>query len=88
VFRRRVFRRRVRFSLGDGNQNYDNNMICNDVDSLVVGLSYAVRVWLLMLIAVIGAWLIQIKDAGHLLMLQYPDKFNKVLQAFLSTTSN
>ncbi|HEX9320073.1 MAG TPA: alpha/beta hydrolase, partial [Nitrososphaeraceae archaeon] len=34
-----------------------------------------------------GAWLIQIKDAGHQLMLQYPDKFNRILQTFLSTTS-
>jgi pimeloyl-ACP methyl ester carboxylesterase len=35
-----------------------------------------------------GAWLIQIKGAGHSLMFQYPDKFNKVLQTFLSTTTN
>ena len=34
-----------------------------------------------------GAWLVQIKDAGHALMSQYPDKFNKVLQTFLSTTN-
>ena len=34
-----------------------------------------------------GAWLVQIKDAGHSLMSQYPDKFNKVLQTFLSTTT-
>ncbi|HEX7207886.1 MAG TPA: alpha/beta hydrolase, partial [Nitrososphaeraceae archaeon] len=34
-----------------------------------------------------GAWLVQIKDAGHGLMYQYPDKFNKVLQTFLSTTT-
>jgi pimeloyl-ACP methyl ester carboxylesterase len=33
-----------------------------------------------------GAWLVQIKGAGHDLMFQYPDKFNKVLQTFLSTT--
>jgi pimeloyl-ACP methyl ester carboxylesterase len=32
-----------------------------------------------------GAWLVQIK--GHDLMFQYPDKFNKVLQTFLSTTT-
>jgi pimeloyl-ACP methyl ester carboxylesterase len=32
-----------------------------------------------------GAWLVQIKGAGHDLMFQYPDKFNKVLQTFLST---
>src|SRR5690242_5802038 len=35
-----------------------------------------------------GAWLVQIKDAGHAVMSQYPDKINKVLQTFLSTTSN
>ncbi|MGB6674828.1 MAG: alpha/beta hydrolase [Candidatus Nitrosopolaris sp.] len=34
-----------------------------------------------------GAWLVQIKGAGHDLMFHYPDKFNKVLQAFLSTTT-
>ena len=34
-----------------------------------------------------GAWLIQIKDAGHALFGQYPDKVNKVLQTFLTTTS-
>jgi pimeloyl-ACP methyl ester carboxylesterase len=30
-----------------------------------------------------AAWLIQIKDAGHGLMNQYPDKFNKIVLAFL-----
>jgi pimeloyl-ACP methyl ester carboxylesterase len=35
-----------------------------------------------------GAWLVQIKDAGHALPVQYPDKLNRVLQTFLSTTSN
>jgi pimeloyl-ACP methyl ester carboxylesterase len=34
-----------------------------------------------------GAWLIQIKDAGHALFVQYPDKVNRVLQTFLSTTA-
>jgi len=34
-----------------------------------------------------GAWLIQIKDAGHQLMSQYPDEINRVLQTFLSTTT-
>ena len=33
-----------------------------------------------------GAWLIQIKDAGHQLPGQYPDKINKIIQTFLSTT--
>jgi pimeloyl-ACP methyl ester carboxylesterase len=33
------------------------------------------------------AWLVQIKDAGHGLMYQYPEQFNKVLQTFLSTTT-
>jgi pimeloyl-ACP methyl ester carboxylesterase len=32
-----------------------------------------------------GAWLVQIKDAGHAVMDQYPDKINKVLQTFLLT---
>jgi pimeloyl-ACP methyl ester carboxylesterase len=34
-----------------------------------------------------GAWLVQIKDAGHFLPGQYPDKVNRVLQTFLSTTT-
>jgi pimeloyl-ACP methyl ester carboxylesterase len=34
-----------------------------------------------------GTWLVQIKDAGHQLLGQYPDKVNKVLQTFLSTTT-
>jgi pimeloyl-ACP methyl ester carboxylesterase len=34
-----------------------------------------------------GAWLVHIKDAGHAVMSEYPDKFNKVLQTFLSTTT-
>jgi pimeloyl-ACP methyl ester carboxylesterase len=35
-----------------------------------------------------GAWLVEIKDAGHALSSQYPDKFNIVLQTFLSTTTS
>ena len=31
-----------------------------------------------------GAWLIQIKGAGHGLMYQYQETFNKVLQTFLT----
>jgi pimeloyl-ACP methyl ester carboxylesterase len=34
-----------------------------------------------------GAWLVQIKDAGHALFDQYPDEINKILQTFLSTTT-
>ena len=34
-----------------------------------------------------GAWLFQIRDAGHGLMYQYPDKFSKVISAFLQTVS-
>ncbi len=34
-----------------------------------------------------GAWLIQIKDAGHQLPGQYPDKMHKIIQTFLSTTN-
>lgn len=34
-----------------------------------------------------GAWLVQIKDAGHAVMDQYPDEISKILQTFLSTTS-
>lgn len=34
-----------------------------------------------------GAWLVQIKDAGHALFDQYPEKLNRVLQTFLLTTA-
>jgi pimeloyl-ACP methyl ester carboxylesterase len=34
-----------------------------------------------------GAWLIQIENAGHAVMDQYPDEINKILQTFLSTTA-
>jgi len=33
------------------------------------------------------AWLVHIKNATHLVMDEYPDKFNKVLQTFLSITT-
>ena len=33
------------------------------------------------------AWLIQIENAGHAVMDQYPDEINKILQTFLSTTT-
>src|ERR687890_2682717 len=35
-----------------------------------------------------GAWLIQIENAGHAVMDQYPDEINKILQTFLSTTTS
>jgi pimeloyl-ACP methyl ester carboxylesterase len=34
-----------------------------------------------------GAWLVQIPAASHAVMDQYPDKFNKILHTFLTTTS-
>ena len=33
-----------------------------------------------------GAWLVQIKDAGHAVMGQYPAEISKILNTFLSTT--
>jgi pimeloyl-ACP methyl ester carboxylesterase len=35
-----------------------------------------------------GAWLVQLKGAGHGLMFQYPEKFSEILKTFLSTTSD
>jgi pimeloyl-ACP methyl ester carboxylesterase len=35
-----------------------------------------------------GAWLVQIKGAGHGLMFQYPEKFSEIVITFLSMTSN
>jgi pimeloyl-ACP methyl ester carboxylesterase len=34
-----------------------------------------------------GAWLVQIENAGHAVMDQYPDEINKILQIFLATTA-
>jgi len=34
-----------------------------------------------------GAWLVQVKGAGHGLMFQYPEKFSEIVKTFLSTTS-
>ena len=34
-----------------------------------------------------GAWLVQIKDAGHAVPDQYPEEISKILQTFLSTTT-
>jgi pimeloyl-ACP methyl ester carboxylesterase len=34
-----------------------------------------------------GAWLVQIKDAGHAVPDQYPDEIGKILNTFLSMTS-
>jgi pimeloyl-ACP methyl ester carboxylesterase len=34
-----------------------------------------------------GAWLIQIKDAGHAIMDQYPEEIGKIVNTFLSTIS-
>ena len=34
-----------------------------------------------------GAWLVQIKNAGHAVMDQYPDEISKILNTFLSTTN-
>src|SRR5215208_2970261 len=33
-----------------------------------------------------GAWLVQIKDAGHAVVDQYPEEMGKIMNAFLSTT--
>ena len=35
-----------------------------------------------------GAWLVQIRDAGHAIMDQYPGEIGKILNTFLSTTAN
>lgn len=34
-----------------------------------------------------GAWLVQIKDAGHAVMDQYPEEIAKILNTFLSTAN-
>ena len=35
-----------------------------------------------------GAWLVQIKNAGHAVMNQYPEEIGKILSTFLSTTTS
>lgn len=35
-----------------------------------------------------GAWLVQMKDAGHAVMDQYPEEIGKIVNTFLSTISN
>ena len=35
-----------------------------------------------------GAWLVQIRDAGHGLMYQYPETFTEVVETFLNITDN
>jgi pimeloyl-ACP methyl ester carboxylesterase len=35
-----------------------------------------------------GAWLVQIRNAGHAVMDQYPAQIDKILNTFLSTTTN
>jgi pimeloyl-ACP methyl ester carboxylesterase len=34
-----------------------------------------------------GAWLVQIKNAGHAVMDQYPEEMGNILNTFLSTTA-
>ena len=34
-----------------------------------------------------GAWLVQIKNAGHEVMEQYPEEIGKIMNIFLSTTA-
>ena len=34
---------------------------------------------------ILAAWLVQIRDAGHGLMYQYPDKINRIVTTFLQT---
>ena len=34
-----------------------------------------------------GAWLVQIKNAGHAVVDQYPDEMGNIVNTFLSTTA-
>jgi pimeloyl-ACP methyl ester carboxylesterase len=53
----------------------DDNLYMPDENSLVIARKIS------------GAWLVQIKDAGHAVMDQYPNEISKILQTFLSTTN-
>jgi len=35
-----------------------------------------------------GDWLVQIKDAGHAVMVQYPDEIGKILNTSLASPNN
>ena len=35
---------------------------------------------------ILGAWLVQIKGAGHGLMYQYPEQFSEIVKTFLEST--
>jgi pimeloyl-ACP methyl ester carboxylesterase len=50
----------------------DDNLYVPHVNSLIIASK------------VPGAWLVQIKDAGHAVMDQYPDEVGKIVQTFLS----
>jgi pimeloyl-ACP methyl ester carboxylesterase len=53
----------------------DDNLYVNHVNSLMI------------VERIPGAWLAQIKDAGHAVMDQYPAEIARILNTFLSTTS-
>jgi pimeloyl-ACP methyl ester carboxylesterase len=36
---------------------------------------------------ILGAWLVQIKNAGHAIVNQYPAEVGKIMNTFLSTTT-
>ena len=38
-------------------------------------------------IYIAGAWLVQIKNAGHTVMDQHPEEIYKIINTFLSTTA-
>ena len=52
----------------------DDNLYVNHVNSLKI------------VEKIPGAWLVQIKNAGHAVMAQYPEEIGKILNTFLSTT--
>jgi pimeloyl-ACP methyl ester carboxylesterase len=52
----------------------DDNLYVNHVNSLKI------------VEKIPGAWLVQIKNAGHGVMNQYPEEIGKILNTFLSTT--
>ena len=38
---------------------------------------------LILIEKILGAWLVQVKGAGHGLMYQYPEQFSKIVKTFL-----
>jgi pimeloyl-ACP methyl ester carboxylesterase len=74
----------------------DRNGICEDLTKISVptliltgtdDINVPAKNSLIIAEKIPGSWLVQMKDAGHQITAQYPAEINKILQTFLSVTS-